>query len=102
MNRIIALSLLLSLVAMPSIGAGEDAEAKGPSAEEVGRKIDQTWAELKEKLKLTPEQRERLKAVVDEKSENIKEFTEDTRRRIRDILTPEQRARFDRKDTPRH
>jgi periplasmic protein CpxP/Spy len=65
------------------------------SAEDIGRKIDEKLATAKENLKLTPEQKTRINAILKEKEQRLKEFSDDAARRIRAVLTPEQRQSLD-------
>ncbi|MCX8048386.1 MAG: hypothetical protein N3A55_01835 [Methylohalobius sp.] len=51
---------------------------------------------LDEQLELTPEQKPRVEAVLREQREKMQAVREETRNRIKAILTPEQAARFDK------
>jgi hypothetical protein len=55
---------------------------------------------LEHDLGLDREQVEKLRAILDEGREKMHDQAEATRARIREILTPDQRARFDRMKPP--
>jgi hypothetical protein len=55
---------------------------------------------LERDLGLNREQVEKLRTILDESRERMHDQAEATRSRIREILTPEQRARFDRMKPP--
>jgi hypothetical protein len=55
---------------------------------------------LEHELGLDREQVEKLRAILDESREKMHDQAEATRARIREILTPEQRSRFDRMKPP--
>lgn len=55
---------------------------------------------LEQELGLDREQVEKLRVILDENRTRMREQADATRARIREILTPEQRARFDRMKPP--
>ena len=50
---------------------------------------------IREDLHLTPEQDEKIRTLLDETHERIRAEADATRDKIRELLTPEQRERFD-------
>jgi Spy/CpxP family protein refolding chaperone len=57
-------------------------------------------AHLERRLDLTPEQSERVRAILDRGRVEMRAHAEETRDRIRAVLTPEQRRRFDEMGPP--
>jgi len=56
---------------------------------------DPPIAHLERELHLTPEQSSRIRAVLEEGRTSFHDQAEAVRGRIREVLTPEQRTRFD-------
>lgn len=50
---------------------------------------------LERQLDLTPEQSSRVRGVLERGRGEMREHAEETRERIREVLTPQQRRRFD-------
>ena len=50
---------------------------------------------IRHDLGLTPEQAEKVRAILDETHERMRAEADATRESIREVLTPEQRERFD-------
>ena len=50
---------------------------------------------IRHDLDLTPEQAEKIRVLLDETHERIRAEADATRDKIRELLTPEQRERFD-------
>jgi hypothetical protein len=65
-----------------------------------GRPPEPPVAHLVRELSLTPEQAERLRTIFEESRTRMHAQAEATRERIREILTPDQRERFDRMGPP--
>jgi Spy/CpxP family protein refolding chaperone len=68
---------------------------RGPGGPPPGPAGEPPLEHMRRTLSLTPDQSERLRAVLDDGRGRIKAAADETREQIRAVLTPEQREKFD-------
>src|SRR5687768_7607703 len=64
---------------------------KGMSAEDREKKLNK----MSEKLKLTPDQKEKVRQIKENKHQKMEDARNEANRQIREALTPEQQRKFD-------
>ncbi len=58
--------------------------------------LEERLKRLEERLKLTPEQKPKVEAILREQREKTQAVRAETRERLREVLTPEQAKKFER------
>ena len=81
------------VVCAVALGAGA---VRADEAAEMKAKVKTELQKIDKRLKLTPEQKEKMKGLIEERWEKAEALTKEYRGKMRDVLTPEQQAEWDK------
>jgi hypothetical protein len=81
------------VVCAVALGAGA---VRADEAAEMRAKVKTELQKIDKRLKLTPDQKEKLKGLIEERFEKTEALVKEYRAKMRDVLTPEQQAEWDK------
>ena len=81
------------VVCAVALGAGA---VRADEAAEMKAKVKTELQKIDKRLKLTPEQKEKIRGLIEERFEKTEALVKEYRGKMRDVLTPEQQAEWDK------